>query len=478
MQLAKKLSITQIVMPVLSRIITFVGVSPFLFKQADKVLYKAIIGDKKFLKEVQQKKYEFFSSIFHCVSKNMKRGYISKKAVKKILSIAVKGSLANKRVMETVQSYKEKYGIYPPSFIVLSPTQKCNLKCPGCYASSAIKTLPSLPYDIIDRIIMQVRDLFGANAVVISGGEPFIYRDGNKGLFDIWKKYNDIFFLVYTNGTCITSETAKRLAELGNVTPAISVEGLEKETDARRGKGTHRMILNAFKNLRESGVPFGISVTATSKNADVLLSDSFYKYYFDEQGASYMWSFQLMPIGRAKSAFDLMVKPKQRLALYRKWEDLLKKKYCIADFWNSGVLSNGCLAYGRGGGYLYIDWNGNIMPCVFVPYYLDNVYDLFKEGKTLADALFSKFFKRGRDWQSKYCLANPKHAENGLMPCSIRDHYENFRKNILTKDARGENREAEDSLHSKEYYKRLMRFDKEVHKLTDNIWEMEYVKKG
>jgi len=304
-----------------------------------------------------------------------------------------------------------------------------------------------------------------------------MYKSQGKTLLDIFEKYNDMFFLVYTNGTLITPEIAERLGKAGNVTPAISVEGFEKETDERRGKGTHKKILQAFENLRNAGVPIGISVTATSKNADMLLKDEFYDYYFDEQGATYMWEFQLMPMGRSNQAFDLMVSPEKRVELYRKWEDLIKnKKYCVADFWNSGVLVNGCIAYGRRGGYFYIDWNGNIMPCVFVPYYVDNVYDLYNNGKGLVDALFSNFMKNGRQWIYNYGQATPEKPKNWLMPCSIRDHYANFRKNILPDHAKGETKEADESLKDPNYYKTLVQYDEKLEELTDDIWQEEYMK--
>ena len=149
-----------------------------------------------------------------------------------------------------------------------------------------------------------------------------MYKSKGKTLLDIYKKYDDMLFLVYTNGTVINEEVARRLAESANVTPAISVEGLEEQTDQRRGTGTFKKILMASKHLRNEGIPFGISVTATSKNIDVLLGDEFYDFYFRELGACYMWEFQLMPIGRGKDELDLMVNPKDRLKLYRKWEKL------------------------------------------------------------------------------------------------------------------------------------------------------------
>jgi len=223
-------------------------------------------------------------------------------------------------------------------------------------------------------------------------------------------------------------------------------------------------------------VPFGISVTATSKNVDVLLTEGFYDFYFKEQGACYMWQFQLMPIGRGKDELDLMVNPEKRLKLYRKWEKLLsEKKYCLADFWNSGVLSRGCIAYGRNGGYFYIDWDGNVTPCAFIPYYVDNIYDLYDNGKTLSDALFSDFMKNGRKWQKEYGLDNWKKPKNWLMPCSIRDHYEVFRNSVLPKDAKPEGPKAGEALESNEYFEVLKKYDEELEGLTGEIWETEYL---
>ena len=153
--------------------------------------------------------------------------------------------------------------------------------------------------------------------------------------------------------------------------------------------------------------------------------------------------------------------------------------YSVADFWNSGVLSNGCIAYGRRGGYFYIDWNGNIMPCVFVPYYVDNVYDLYNHGKSLVDALFSDLMKNGRKWQKEmgHGYDHPDNPNNWLMPCSIRDHYENFYHKILTEDARGESEEAEESRNDNEYYRRLVEYDEKLEELTKDIWENEYMQR-
>jgi MoaA/NifB/PqqE/SkfB family radical SAM enzyme len=430
------------------------------------------------LQQVRLKRYQFLSAMLHCVVKNVDKGFVSKEFIKEIISVLVRNNLVgeDQSANQSVEKFKEKYGEPPPSFIVLSPTQICNLKCSGCYASSAANTSATIPYSYVDRIVSEVHDFWGRRFVTISGGEPFMYRSEGKTILDIYRKYNDMFFLSYTNGTSINEEVAQLLAESANITPAISVEGFEEDTDSRRGPGTYKKILNAFEHLRQAGVPFGISVTATSKNTDLLLTDEFYDFYFQEQGACYMWQFQLMPIGRGKDELDLMVKPEQRVQLLRKWEELLdEKRYCMADFWNSGVLTRGCIAYGRDGGYIYIDWNGNVTPCAFVPYYVDNIYDLYNNGKSLADALFSDFMKNGRKWQREYGLDNWKKPNNWLMPCSIRDHYEIFRNYILTKDAKPEDEKAREALESDEYFEVLKKFDEKLEALTKKIWETEYL---
>ncbi len=463
----------------LKRIFSIKKGRELLLKKFKKKVYDVlVVKDKAFLKQVQLKKYEFLIAMLESAKRNLDKGFISKKVLNRIIDTLVNGALLKRDIQKQIKNkFKKKYGVFPPHFIVLSPTQRCNLHCVGCYASAKINAA-SLPYKVVDRIVGEVYHEWGSRFITISGGEPLMYQDNGKTLFDIWKKYKNIFFLFYTNGTFLTKDVAKKLASLGNVTPAISVEGFEKETDERRGKGIFKRILKAMENLREAGVPFGVSVTATAKNAKVLLGDKFYDFFFKEQGASYMWMFQLMPIGKAREMRELMITPKQRIKLYRKWENLLKKKkYCIADFWNSGVLSNGCIAYGRADqGYLYIDWNGNIMPCVFVPYYKDNVLDLYSKGKKLAHALFSDFFINGRKWQKNYGLKDTRKPNNWLMPCSIRDHWDTFRKSILPKDAKPEDTSAKLALKSKTYNKTLEKFDKELKKLTEPIWKKEYLK--
>jgi MoaA/NifB/PqqE/SkfB family radical SAM enzyme len=450
-----------------------------IIRKMDSELHKNLVDDdEKHLNTVEEKRFDFVDAMLHGAINNLNKGYLSRETIIHLSDIFVSNTMLNNKQekRDIRDKFLADYGFKSPNFITISPSQACNLHCYGCYACSDPHTSPHLSFDTVCSMIQEVRDKWGASFVVISGGEPYMYRDGDKTILDVYAKFPDMFFMSYTNGTLIDEKMALEFKELGNVSPAISVEGYEQNTDDRRGKGTFAKVLKAFENLRNAGVPFGVSVTATSKNSETLLTDEFYDYYFEKQGATYMWMFQFMPIGRGKDVFDLVVPPKDRVRLYRKWETQMHdKKHCIADFWNSGALTYGCVAYGGNRGYLYVDWNGDIMPCVFVPYSIDNILRLQEQGKTITDALMSDFMKNGRNWQNSYSINDMKNAKNLIMPCSMRDHYVNFTKNILTDNVAGENEAAQDILSEEEYLKKMEDYDMELSALTQPIWEKEYL---
>jgi organic radical activating enzyme len=225
-------------------------------------------------------------AMLHGVDRAIERGSVSRHAVKRLVDVFVGNVLLRH---DEDADLVARLGFVPPKFILVSPTGTCNLRCVGCYAESDPGSHASLDFDTFDRILTEKRKLWGSYFTVISGGEPFLWRDGERDLLDMVSRHDSDFFMVYTNGTLIDDETARRMAELGNISPAVSVEGFEEETDARRGKGTHRKVLAAFDNLRKHGVPFGVSVTPTRDNWDVITSDRFADFYFDEQGAIYGW---------------------------------------------------------------------------------------------------------------------------------------------------------------------------------------------
>ncbi len=426
-------------------------------------------------KEAELKRYYLLRNLALTVFKRLDEGRISSDVIYRAFRNLVEGEFYGRAADKNFhERFKEEHGFYPPGFFVISPTQACNLRCKGCYAESHTGTWRHLTFEVSDRILTEAEELLGIRFVVVSGGEPFIY----KGFLDLIEKHSRQYFLVYTNGTLIDDEKAARMAELGNITPAISVEGFEEETDERRGKGVFKRILKAMENLRKHGVPFGISVTATRKNVPILLGDEFYKFFFEGQGASYMWQFQLMPIGRGKEVFELMPTPEERKQLYFKWEELLEKhKYFAADFWNSGAASYGCIAFAVNGGYFYITWNGDVTPCVFIPYSDSNILEVYKNGGNLIDAIKTPLFDRGRKWLAYYSQSHKKEPGSWLRPCSIRDHYKIFREFVLPgTNAKPIDQASAEALQDEVYYSELIKYDEELIQQMDPIWAKKYSK--
>ncbi|MCS7180448.1 MAG: radical SAM protein, partial [bacterium] len=305
-----------------------------LINAIDRATYKMSLKTNERPKKVLEERYYMGRALLHSIERLFDTDSISPNCVKALSNIFL-GKVFIQGIY-TRRTFEEKYGFRPPCFVTISPTNICNLRCKGCYAGE-IYEKHTLKFEVFDRVIKEIKEEFGAYFFVISGGEPFMYRDNGKTLFDILEKHNDAYFMAYTNGTMIKKDVAKKLSELGNFTPAISIEGFEEETDYRRGKGVFKRLMEVMDDLRQEGVPFGISVTPTRENADLLLSDEFIDFYFEKKGAFYGWYFQYMPIGRNPSV-ELMVTPQQRYKMLKRiWQLVIEKKIFIADFWNSGT---------------------------------------------------------------------------------------------------------------------------------------------
>lgn len=331
----------------------------------------------------------------------------SPKVVERVINNLIINEYA---VGEKVRQEKmHEHKVVLPKLAVLSPTYACNLKCVGCY-SALYGHKYQLSKEEIYSVIKQFNEL-GIYFFIITGGEPFVYPY----LFDVLKDFNDSYFMIYTNATLITEEKAKMLSELGNATLAISVEGFEEMTDWRRGEGVWAKIHTAWELLRKHGVIFGSSITATNKNHEMIMDESFWDYLADH-GVSYAWVFQFMPVG-ADASMDLVPTPEQRFERFRKTEELrLGGKFAfVADFWNHGFLTHGCLA--AGSKYLHINAKGYAEPCVFQQFAVDNIRE-----KTILEILKSPFFEA-------YKRTIP-YSDNLFRPCPIIDNPKVYRSMV------------------------------------------------
>ena len=454
---------------------------PFLRKlllaYGERKLRRIMVDDNPEVRSraAKEESYYMVRAVLRSVARALDADVISDRVKEKILRVFILDVLLGDAPRR--RAYIERYGYAPPTFVTVSPYKGCNLRCKGCYAASEGKHDNTLPYSTVRRILDQAMELWGARFFVISGGEPLLYRSEGKGVLDLFEAYPECYFLMYTNGTLIDDEAAARLEAAGNATPALSFEGYEAETDARRGKGVYRRILSAVERLQRAGVPYGFSGTVTRENAPLFLEDRLVETYFHELKGVYMWLFHYMPIGR-DVLVDLQPTPEQRKALFLKQREWIRRGYFLVDFWNAGIVTDGCICAGRPGGYFYIDWDGNATPCVFIPYAAGNVKEVFARGGNLNDLLQAGFMKELRAWQRNYSYLRPSVPEigNQITCCPTRDHYRTFREILERNGARPTDENARRALEDPGYGARMEAYDRAIKEITDPVWEEEYLR--
>ncbi|BCV21077.1 radical SAM protein [Moorella sp. Hama-1] len=315
-------------------------------------------------------------------------------------------------------------GFNVPHTILVDPTSACNLRCEGCWAG-AYAQHDELDYERLDRLCSEAKEL-GIYWMIMSGGEPFMYPR----LFDLAARHSDMAFMLYTNGTRIDDRVADQIVAVGNLSPAFSLEGWEERTDRRRGPGVFKRVTAAMDRLRERGAVFGVSLTATRENMEEITSDAFVDFLV-ERGARYGWIFHYIPIGRNPNP-DLMLTPEQRAYMATRVPAIrMNKPIVLADFWNDGELTQGCIAGGRR--YFHVTASGAVEPCAFVHFSTHNIKDHSME-EILRSPLFTAFQKR-----QPFC-------GNHLRPCPIIDVPSALRDIVAESGARPTHAGADDVL--------------------------------
>lgn len=347
----------------------------------------------------------------------------------------------------------EKYDTKIPYTILISPSMRCNLRCTGCYAANYSKK-DDIPFEEVDRLIKEARDL-GIYYIVILGGEPFF----NEYMLDIYKKYNDVFFTPFTNGTLFDEELAQKLADLGNVMPMFSLEGFKEETEARRGEGVFDAVMKGMDLLREKGIPFGVSSATAKNNVDIVTSDKYIDMLI-EKGARMIWYFMFMPVGDEPiKDMDLMLTPEQRLKLGKRTREIrMTKKIFPIDFFNDAPYVGGCIA---GKYYCHINSKEDVEPCIFSHFSTDNV-----KGRPLVEAFQSPYFKELRKRQP--------YNKNLLMPCPMIDNPNQIREIVKVTGAKPTHPSADLMVKDPEFMEKLDKLAEDFEGYAEKEFQEEF----
>lgn len=307
----------------------------------------------------------------------------------------INSQMTGKEVRETA---RREYHCNIPSAVFMDPSSSCPLRCSGCR-----NTVPGTEYrltpETMDSIVRQGKAL-GIYVYAFTGAEPLNCR---RNLLRICESHPDCVFLVFTHGTLIDRSFAEKMRRVGNLIPAVRLEGGEEETDRRHGRGTYRKVRRVLELLREKELFFGISCCCTGENLSFVTSSDYYENLI-RTGAYFVWYSQPVPEVCEAPPASPPDFPERREA-YRRIRKLRTIKPLPAlDFQNDARLFGGCLAGGRA--YLHINAAGDIDPCCFVRS-MDRNANIYR--MTLLDALRSPSFLA-------YRMEAPQH-EVRLQPC-------------------------------------------------------------
>lgn len=314
---------------------------------------------------------------------------------KLIWNLGVKGSRSvflHKRRM--------KRGQFFPPFLYVSIINSCNLRCQGCWVDVAHKQ-QTIDLQAMNKLISEAKQA-GNSFFGIVGGEPFMHPE----LFQILEAHPDCYFQIFTNGQFITDEKAKRLFELGNVTPLISVEGNEIVSNERRGRlEVYSKTMAGIEACLRNKVMTGVCTSLARTNIDDLLTEKWVDRLI-EMGVLYTWFHVYRPMGPDANP-DLCLTPEQqRRARQFVVEMRAKKPIIIIDAYYDGEGQALCPA-ANGISHHINPW-GDIEPCPIVQFSRESIHS-----KGDDRTLFEKFT------QSEYLADFRKLSQETTRGCIV-----------------------------------------------------------
>ena len=246
-------------------------------------------------------------------------------------------------------------------------TAACDLSCQYCRASASHEPdQGELDTDEAKRFVESIAPR--KPMLILSGGEPLLRPD----LFQIIRLAVSLGIRVSlaSNGTLITPELAKEIADSGVSRVSISLDGADAAMhDLGRGQGSFKRSIKGIENLR-GRVDFQINFTVTRKNQSELIR------IFDlaeKLGAAALHIFFLVPTGRGRE--EDVITPVRQEEMLRQIEGEMDRRrlevqvtcapqYARLKRPGHERGSGGCLAGRR---FVFVSRKGEVYPCGYLP---------------------------------------------------------------------------------------------------------------
>ena len=285
--------------------------------------------------------------------------------------------------------------VFPP-FLYVSITNRCNLRCQGCWVDVATEE-SRLDEEELHRLIRDAQR-HGNSFFGLLGGEPFMHPQ----LLEVLAAHPDCYFQILTNGQFITEDWATRLRELGNVTPLVSIEGRELVSDQRRGQRDvfHRS-MRGLEHCVRAGLLTGVATSVCQNNIDELLTAPWLEELI-RRGVHYAWYYVYRPVG-PNPGHELALRPDQQLQVRRFVVEMRGRlPIAIIDsyFDHAGVA----LCPMTTGASHHISPRGDVEPCPIIQFAVENVRDPRGVYETMRSSAFLRDFRATAARHTRGCI--------------------------------------------------------------------------
>lgn len=207
------------------------------------------------------------------------------------------------------------------SSLILRVTEKCDLACRYCYASSDARG-ENMPAEDALRAVELCCRPGGTLRIQFTGGEPLLALDTMEAVFSFGRKTGRRLRLsVQTNGTLLTRERCARLKAM-DCAVGVSLDGLGEENALRPfpdGSASFEKTVAGIRCWGEMGGKCNLTVVVTSQNAARLGTLPDLALWLGNVRAVGLDLFR--PLGRGR-AYDLSPSPE---ALEKGLRELVRK---------------------------------------------------------------------------------------------------------------------------------------------------------